>query len=101
MTSKYMMARAFQHKVFRFERKEFSPGDPTMYDLCYVERRVGSPYVGFWWVGGFVFGIGFFNVYFPEADTRKATEAEKDTLCRGWVRSTFADSYKLEREHFA
>jgi hypothetical protein len=100
-TSKYMMARAFVHKLYGNERQLLAPDDPNFYDLCVVDRKVGNPYAGYWWVGTWVFGIGLIDVYFPEADIRPATEQEKDELCRGVVGSTFSNPYKLDRNKFA
>lgn len=100
MQSRYMMARAFLHNMTDFKRKPFS-SDAQTYDLCYVEERVGNAYTGYWWRGGWVFGIGMINVYFPAGDTRPATEEEKDQLCRGAVYSTFAPPQKLDRARFA
>lgn len=99
--SKYMMARAWVHNFTDFKRQAFSSDDPTCYDLCYVEELVGNAYAGEFWRGGWVFGMGLINVFFPVADTRPATEAEKDQLCGGLVHSTFADPYKLDRANFS
>lgn len=101
MKSKYMMARAFLHNLTSFKWKQFDDSDPSCYDLCYVEELVGNAYAGLFWRGGWVFGLGLINVYFPVADTRPATEVEKDQLCGWFVYSTFADPQKLDRSRFA
>lgn len=99
--SQYMMARAWMHNHTKFKRQPFSDSDPALYDLCYVKERVGNAYTGEFWRGGWVFGIGFVDVYFPVSDTRPATDAEKDHLCGGLVGSSFAGSWKLDRVRFA
>lgn len=99
--SQYMMARAWIHNHTEFKRRLFDDSNPNLYDLCYVVEKVGNPYAGWFWRGGWVFGVGFIDVYFPVEDTRPATDREKDELCGGLVGSSFAGSWKLDRARFA
>lgn len=98
--TKYMMARAWVHNFTDWKRKPFSDDDKDLYDLCAVKEKVGNPYVGYWWKGQWVFGVGFVGVFFPVTDTRPATEKEKLDLSRGMVGGTFIDSYKLDMTRF-
>jgi hypothetical protein len=95
--SKIMMATAYAHKgLTGMEREQQSD-----YEECWVYARTDHPQLGKCLVGEFVCGIGAFNVHFPMADIRPATEEERTRLMAGGYASSFGPSFRLTESDFA
>lgn len=81
---KFMIATASVHKLI-------CTGRDSPEDLCLVGRETPTHYVGGW-----VYGIGLFDVFFPKDTTRELTEAERADLRGKEVGTTFAGNLRLD-----
>ena len=97
MKSKLFMANGLAHKGLTGMKLRVE-GD---YDLAYASERTVHPELGECLVGGFVCGIGMFNVHFPLSHCRPATDEEREDIVNHKVFIAPWGKFRCEDEEFA
>lgn len=92
MIGKLMMATKAHGDPLSPHSRDISRDEP---DLMRVDGEDGDCWVGHW-----IEGFGFINVYFPKATTRPCTETEKASYVAAVAIAPWG-KFKLKNEDFA